>query len=47
MRPFLFFSTFFSLFSAAALVAADYTETITNEDKRLSFVGNTWRNVSL
>ena len=45
MRPFVFFFTFFSFFSAAALVAAR-TETISGKDKQIKFDGN-WRNVSL
>ena len=45
MRPFVFFFTFFSFFSAAALVTAR-TETINGLDKQINFDGN-WNIVSL
>jgi len=45
MRPFVFFLTLFSLFSAAALVVAR-TETISSRDMRISYEGD-WRNVSI
>ncbi len=45
MRPFVFFFTFFSFFSAAALVSAR-TETIDNYDTRIDYNGK-WKTVSL
>jgi P pilus assembly chaperone PapD len=46
MHPFVLFYIFFSIFSAAASVAADRTEIIANQDKRMSYSGN-WKEVSL
>jgi len=37
MRPFVLFSTFLSLFFAAASVAADQTEIIGNQDQRIQY----------
>lgn len=46
MRPFVFFSTFLSLFFAAALVAADQQEIIGNQDKRIGYTDG-WFSVSI
>ena len=46
MRPFVLFSTFLSLFSAAASVAADQTEIIGNQDKRIQYTDG-WFSVSI
>ena len=44
MHPFHFYSTFFPFFSAATFVAAD-TETIGNQDPRISY-SEEWERVS-